>query len=272
MICIGNRKLKTQLSPGGFGYDFTHNTADVRRGVDEVAQRILAHGVTSFCPTLITAQPHTYQAVLPHIPKRPGGQHGATVLGCHVEGPFIRTEKKGAHPTDCIRDFGEKGFDTLLKTYGSLDNIAIVTLAPEKPQALAVIEELSARGITAAVGHSMATLQDGEAAVRSGSNLITHLFNAMLPVSVNNFVFSRQYFIIYPVPSSRSRSRWSAHVGCCARRPHSLLWHNFGWMPYASGGAAYRLPSASGRLVPGDGRHIGTRSGGGRALFGPFGD
>lgn len=149
-----------------------------------MAQRILAHGVTAFCPTLITAPPETYHAVLPHIPKKPGGAHGATVLGCHVEGPFIRIEKKGAHPTECIRDLEppNDGFDTLLSTYGSLENISIVTLAPEKPRALDVIRQLTERGICAAVGHSMATLQDGEAAVRSGSNLITHLFNAMLPV------------------------------------------------------------------------------------------
>lgn len=148
-----------------------------------MAKNILAHGVTSFCPTLITAKPQTYHAVLPHIQKKGGGQHGATVLGCHVEGPFIRVEKKGAHPTECIRDLEPDGFSTLLSTYGSLDNIAIVTLAPEKPQALEVIQKLTEKGIIAAVGHSMATLQDGEAAVQSGSNLITHLFNAMLPVS-----------------------------------------------------------------------------------------
>lgn len=105
------------------------------------------------------------------------------MLGCHVEGPFIRVEKKGAHPTDCIQDLDPNGIDTLISTYGSLENITIVTLAPEKLQALDVIKELTDRGITAAVGHSMATLQDGEAAVKSGSNLITHLFNAMLPVS-----------------------------------------------------------------------------------------
>lgn len=70
-----------------------------------------------------------------------------------------------------------------MDTYGSLDNVTIITLAPEKVGALDVIDDLSKKGIAIALGHSMANLSDGEKAVQKGSNLITHLFNAMLPVS-----------------------------------------------------------------------------------------
>lgn len=72
----------------------------------------------------------------------------------------------------------------MLETYGTLDNVAIITLAPEKENALKVIEELTARNITVSVGHSMANLTQGEAAIKHGSKLITHLFNAMLPVKL----------------------------------------------------------------------------------------
>lgn len=67
--------------------------------------------------------------------------------------------------------------------------MTIITLAPEKVGALDVIEDLSKRGISIALGHSMANLSDGEKAVQKGSNLITHLFNAMLPV--NKFDISK---------------------------------------------------------------------------------
>nr|CAD7397334.1 unnamed protein product [Timema cristinae] len=118
--------------------------------------------------------------VLPHLKRRTGGSHGATVLGVHIEGPFINVEKKGAHPPKYIKSL-DKGFQTVLDMYGSLDNVCILTLAPELMNALPIIHELTSRGITVSLGHSVANLREGEDAVAHGANFITHLFNAMLP-------------------------------------------------------------------------------------------
>lgn len=73
---------------------------------------------------------------------------------------------------------------TVLETYGSLDNVKILTLAPEKDVSGETIKALTDMGITVACGHSMASLKDGENAVKNGATLITHLFNAMLPVCI----------------------------------------------------------------------------------------
>ncbi|GLV35240.1 uncharacterized protein CBL_01611 [Carabus blaptoides fortunei] len=165
---------------GGFGTDFSFNTNTIQDGVKLVAKGLLSHGVTSFCPTVVTSPPDVYLKVLPHIPKNPGGLDGATILGVHVEGPFINIEKKGAHPPQCIQGF-DNGIQTVLDAYGSMDNVKIITLAPELKNALPVIQELSKKNIVVSVGHSMGNLCDGEAAVQHGATFITHLFNAMLP-------------------------------------------------------------------------------------------
>ncbi|XP_072610080.1 N-acetylglucosamine-6-phosphate deacetylase isoform X3 [Vulpes vulpes] len=156
-------------------------TEDVGSGVALVAQRILSHGVTSFCPTLVTSPPEVYHKVLPQIPVKSGGPHGAGVLGVHLEGPFISREKRGAHPETHLRSFETNAFHDVLATYGPLDNVRIVTLAPELGRSHEVIQALTARGICVSLGHSVADLQAAEEAVQSGATFITHLFNAMLP-------------------------------------------------------------------------------------------
>jgi len=74
-------------------------------------------------------------------------------LGIHLEGPFISKEKRGAHPAKLIKDL-DHGFETLLKTYGSLDDVRIVTLAPESDNCLEVIKILSEKGIKVSLGRT----------------------------------------------------------------------------------------------------------------------
>ncbi|XP_042891345.1 N-acetylglucosamine-6-phosphate deacetylase-like isoform X2 [Penaeus japonicus] len=177
LICPGF--IDVQVN-GGFGYDFSSDADRLEEAVSSVARGVLATGVTSFCPTLVTSPDSVYHKIMPRVDRTEGGKDGAGILGVHLEGPFISPEKKGAHPLNYIQNL-DQGFSKLEATYGRLDNTAVVTIAPELAGAKEVIAELSNRGIVVSVGHSNGNLEDGEAAVNSGASFITHLFNAMLP-------------------------------------------------------------------------------------------
>ncbi|RCN45296.1 putative N-acetylglucosamine-6-phosphate deacetylase [Ancylostoma caninum] len=99
--------------------------------------------------------------------------------GAHVEGPFISPEKKGCHPKQHIRGFGFDPVKAIEKVYGSTENIAIVTIAPELEGSDAAIKYLSEHGVLVSLGHSTAGLIAGERGVAAGARSITHLFNAM---------------------------------------------------------------------------------------------
>ena len=72
--------------------------------------------------------------------------------GFHLEGPFISKEKKGAHPEQYLRTLWSGGIRDLMEAYGSLDNVAMVTLAPELVGSQSVVRELCQRGITVSLG------------------------------------------------------------------------------------------------------------------------
>ena len=162
---------------GAFGVDFTSDDVTAEN-VDEVARGILAHGVTAFCPTIVTSPPEQYRSILPKIRRRKGcARQGAAVLGVHLEGPFMAMEKKGAHRPEYIRSTCD------LSVYGDdlndLRDVNIITLAPELDGATDMIRQVSNRGIVASMGHTMAHYEHAEKAMGAGASCITHLFNAM---------------------------------------------------------------------------------------------
>ncbi|KAI8071479.1 hypothetical protein BC940DRAFT_270260 [Gongronella butleri] len=174
---------------GSYGIDFADHDgseAKLQADIDKVAKGLLQDGCTAFCPTVVTSSPEVYAKVLPLLRARPGKADAySEILGAHVEGPFISQEKKGAHDVDAIRE-ATRGIVDFDAAYGpELKNeheaVRIVTLAPEIPGVLETMPHLIERNITVSLGHSAAHVQQAESGVAHGANLMTHLFNAMLP-------------------------------------------------------------------------------------------
>ena len=160
---------------GAFGDDFTEAPETIWR----VAEGLPRWGVTSFLPTIITsplAQVAKGQAVLAGGP--PVGWTGSIPLGLHAEGPFLNLQKKGAHNPAHLRLPSLEA----VAAWSPEQHVRLVTLAPELPGALAVIEALAKRGVLVSSGHSMATYAEAQAAFAAGARYGTHLFNAMPPL------------------------------------------------------------------------------------------
>ena len=131
-------------------------------------------GTTSLLLTTVTAPLNEIARVL-------GAIENACALvpqlrGAHVEGPFISPQKHGAQRADFIREPKAKVVRQLLLHPATIKR---VTLAPELPGALELIEQLAERGIKASGGHSDAWEEEAIAGFERGMRQVTHTFNCM---------------------------------------------------------------------------------------------
>lgn len=143
---------------------------------DRLDDRLLAQGVTTWCPTVTTAPLPALAEALAAVSEaraRPGRPR-PTIAGAHLEGPFLTVA--GAHPPELLRDSVD--VDWLAR---QLPSLAVVTLAPELPGATEAIGLLSASGVVAALGHSACRAEEAWEAAEAGARLVTHLGNASGP-------------------------------------------------------------------------------------------
>jgi N-acetylglucosamine-6-phosphate deacetylase len=152
---------------GGFGIDLASEPARV----GELAARLPATGVTGFLPTLVSATADAFERWAAQI----SAHGGARVLGLHLEGPFLSPDRPGAHDVAIIRAADAACFERMLE----LPGLRLVTMAPERDEALARIRRLVARGVAVSLGHTAADLDQMRAGIDAGARLVTHLFNAM---------------------------------------------------------------------------------------------
>ncbi|MBT9313385.1 N-acetylglucosamine-6-phosphate deacetylase [Leptothoe kymatousa] len=137
-------------------------------------------GVDAFAPTIVTADGAKIRRSLSVIQayqamgERP---ESATVLGAHLEGPFLNPVKRGAHPGEHLQPLAMETVQALLADY--VDVVKIMTLAPELESESGVIPWLRSHNITVSLGHSLATAAQAQTAFAQGASMVTHAFNAM---------------------------------------------------------------------------------------------
>jgi len=147
---------------------------------ETIATLVAAHrrfGTTSLLPTLITDSEEKMRAA--HAAVEAMVEVEPSVLGIHLEGPFLSLEKRGVHQANFLRDPAAADLDLLCK---DRKGVLLVTLAPERVSE-GFIRCIARSGARIALGHSMATYEETCAAMAEGLSGFTHLFNAMRPLA-----------------------------------------------------------------------------------------
>ncbi|RPJ84743.1 MAG: N-acetylglucosamine-6-phosphate deacetylase [Acidobacteria bacterium] len=164
---------------GYLGVDFSAPDLTVDK-VRLVVEKLRDRGTIAFCPTLITSSVELYESNLPVFArclKEP--DLIGILLGVHLEGPFISPDNgaRGAHALEHVQSPSVRLLDQLRKL--AKDGISILTLAPERPGALALIDYAVKSGITVSLGHHNADVETIRRACDLGAVASTHLGNGI---------------------------------------------------------------------------------------------
>lgn len=166
-----------------------HNAME---GTDEafnaIGKFLSTCGVAAYLPTTVTAPIDMTLRALEGMAQqieRAGEasgnlSSGAKPLGIHLEGPFLSHSKRGVQPAEYLQ---EPSINLLQQFWeAARGHIVLMTVAPELPGAIPLIQEAVRLGIRVSLGHSNATDPEAEAGVAAGAVSATHTFNAMRPL------------------------------------------------------------------------------------------
>ena len=137
----------------------------------------LSGGTTAMTPTVMTDSTERMTAAMDAVQQATGHDFGgAQFLGVHIEGPYVSRERCGAQPPQFARNPDPNEYTAWLDRDGLVTQM---TLAPELPGALELIDALLERELLPSGGHTNATHEQTRTAVERGVCQATHLFNCM---------------------------------------------------------------------------------------------
>jgi N-acetylglucosamine-6-phosphate deacetylase len=162
---------------GALGHETMDASVD---GLAAMAAFYASHGVTSFLATTWTGTTDGTLAALDTVARaidelEPGG---ARLVGAHMEGPYLNPRRCGAQEASAIRPADRREAGRFLDT----GVVRLMTIAPEVPGNLELIDHLVDRGVVVSAGHTDATFDQMREAVAAGVRHVTHTFNAMRPL------------------------------------------------------------------------------------------
>lgn len=159
---------------GGGGASFDDGDPERALAAVDLHRR---HGTTSLVAGLVTASP---AALLRQVAALAELCEAGELAGIHLEGPYLATQRCGAHDPVLLRSPDLAEFQRILRA--GRGHVRMITLAPELPGALELVRAAVSEGVVAAVGHTDADYATVCAAFDAGATVATHLFNQMRPL------------------------------------------------------------------------------------------
>lgn len=152
-------------------------------------------GTTQHLPTIVTSPEDRILRNLSTIARAVEADKDLErgIPGIHIEGPYISPEDgaRGAHDASFVRPPDIEEVKRWQEAAGG--RIRIITLSPEWEGAPGFIEEITAMGIIASIGHTAAGGEQIRAAVEAGARMSTHLGNGshtMIP-RLRNYIWEQ---------------------------------------------------------------------------------
>ena len=169
-------------SHGNSGADFSDGSLE---GLRAMARWYAQVGVTSFAPASMTLPYDVLEkafATARALADEPA-EDAARLMGIQMEGPYFSYKKRGAQNADYLKEPDFEGFKKLYDGCGGL--IRIVDVAPELPGAAEFTEKAS-KLCTVSAAHTDSDYDHAKAVFDAGATHVTHLYNAMPPISHRN--------------------------------------------------------------------------------------
>ncbi|MFZ0967546.1 MAG: N-acetylglucosamine-6-phosphate deacetylase, partial [Candidatus Acidiferrales bacterium] len=171
---------------GAGGHDVMEATADALLAITAEVAR---HGTTSILATTVSASRDETCRSLEGIAAFIAGPNDlaptrtmrAETLGVHLEGPFISHLRRGVHPENALAKPSVALLEQFLAAAGG--HVRILSVAPELPGAIELIDRAQRDGLVVGIGHTDATYDQAVTAIQHGARHAVHVFNAMRPFS-----------------------------------------------------------------------------------------
>lgn len=164
---------------GCMGQDFSNGT---KEAIETIAKYEAGQGVTTICPASMTLPTDHISKICKTAADfcETAAANSATLCGIHLEGPFLSEAKKGAQNGAYLMRADADTFHQWQSDAKGL--VKLISVAPEYPENMKFIEQVGDE-VNVSLAHSTADYETAMDAFHAGANHVTHLFNAMNPLS-----------------------------------------------------------------------------------------